>query len=134
MLAWQGSQIAHHEDLQLGDPELALQRTHFAGLDGVSEIDLGQVMQPIEVVGWIVDSSAQAVAEEIREWLDAVQSNDALVESGFLSRTFSDCTLESVRPGPILPFLGEGSALSIAKGSYFCECHWRWMSLRVSWS
>lgn len=137
MLEFFGLTINPHEPLTSGEPVVARQRTHFFGTNGTSEIHGGDVSTPWSVVGWIVGASAQAVSEALEAWVSSAGNNGTIIESGFISRTIEDCTLESCAPSPqgILPFLGEGSALSIAAGSYYCECKWEWTQLsKVGWS
>lgn len=136
MILFFGQEINPHDPLTNGEPVFARQRTHFFGVPGTSEIFGGDVSTPWSVTGWIVGSSAQAVAEELETWVSLIGSNLEIVETGFINRTIDDCTLDSVTPSPegIRPFIGEGSALSIAAGSFYVECKWEWTQLGVGWT
>lgn len=135
MLSFSGIDIFPHAPLTSGDPEFARQRTHFFGVEGTSEIYGGEMLTPWSVSGWITGTSAQAVSAQLNSWMGLVASNDSIVETGLITRTIPNCTLDSFAAGPegILPFLGEGSALNIAKGSFYCECRWQWTQLGVGW-
>lgn len=136
MIEFFGLTINPHDPLTNGEPVFARQRTHFFGVDGTSEIWGGDVSTPWSVTGWIVGPNAQAVNEALQTWVKSVGNNLDIVESGFVNRTIQDCTLDSVTPSPegIRPFIGEGSALQIAAGSFYCECKWEWTQLDVGWT
>lgn len=93
-------------------PELHVQRNHFAGVWGTSQIVLGAGGRPITIPVWITDASlgsAQAV-DQYRQSLDLTVGVTGILQiSGAAPAAFADVTFEGFEPtGSVLPAIGAG--------------------------
>lgn len=81
-------------------PSSEVERTHFAGLDGVVQIKLGKGGRYLRYLVELSDRSfttAAPLTALLKKLDDAVQTDGRLVESGNFSRTFLNCTFEGCK-------------------------------------
>lgn len=87
-----------HSDLD--PPSSEVVRTHYAGLDGVTQIELGVGGRRITYIVWLYDRSfatAAPLLALLKKFDERVQANGKLVETGNFDRTFHNCTFEGCK-------------------------------------
>lgn len=124
MITFNGNTLlALHGFPQAEAPEVFSQDNHFAGIWGLSAIELGTGGRAIEFEIWLSDSSftTAAAVDAYRQFLDLGVGNvGPLSITGNAPAFFNDCRFEGFSPkGSVLPAIGAGSGTYLQPGTYF---------------
>lgn len=118
-------------DPQIDPPSAEVVRTHYAGLNGVTEVQLGKGGRYIRYQVELFDRSfttAAHVIDLLKQFDDRVLTSGILRETGNITRTFRNCTFEGCTPFH-LPIPDYAKTLVSGVVVYHCRAMLTWYQL-----